>query len=225
MAGFGLIGKGKNPVAVVDQDLQIWGLYHLIGSTVQVAILGLDLGDFVVATDGSVTVSLVDTVSQTASWSAAELIAADGDYGEAPPPISVANGGAAVQTSVSIVAGVAYVSQGQRLRAAAAADSKTPTGESLGMTRRADQYAALFQNTVALRVGTMLTPTPLGNMVMTTFRDAGGTPLADGVAFSGVYQDSLVNDYGYDSMFCWQIERPYPCTIVSATSFIETDER
>ncbi len=214
MAGFGLIGKGKNPVAVVDQDLQIWGLYHLIGSTVQVAILGLDLGDFVVATDGSVTVSLVDTVSQTASWSAAELIAADG-----------ANGGAAVQTSVSIVAGVAYVSQGQRLRAAAAADSKTPTGESLGMTRRADQYAVLFQNTVALRVGTMLTPTPLGNMVMTTFRDAGGTPLADGVAFSGVYQDSLVNDYSFDSMFCWQIDRPYPCTIVSATSFIETDER
>jgi hypothetical protein len=225
MAGFGLIGKGLNAIANVDQDMQIWGLYHLIGSTVSVAILGLDLGDFTVATDGSVTVSLVDTVTQTASWSAAELIAANGDYGEATTPISVKNGGAAVQVSVSIVIGVAYVSQGQRLRAAAADDTKTPTGPALGMTRRAHRFAALFQNVVSVRVGSSLTPTPAGDMLQVIFTDAAGGALADGVPFSGVYESPVVDDYSFDGMFSWQIERPYPCTICSATSFIETEER
>jgi hypothetical protein len=226
MAGFGLIGKGGGAIANVDQNLQIWGLYHLTGLTVSVAILGLDLGDHVVATDGSVTVSLVDTPTQTASWSAAELIAADDDDAvESSTPISVKNGGAAVQVTVPIVIGLPYVSQGQRLRAATADDTKTPTGPPLGLTRRAHKFAVLLQNAVALRFGTSLTPAGAGNMILTSFTDAARTPLADGVAYSGVYEDSLVDDYSFDSMFCWQIERPYPATICAATSFIETDER
>ncbi len=225
MAGFGLIAKGGGAIAGVDQNMKIYGLYHLIGLTVSVAILGLDLGDFTVATDGSVTVSLVDTVSQTASWSAAELIAADDDYGEATTPISVANGGAAQKVSVSIVIGVPYISQGQRLRAIATNDARTMTGPALGLVRRTHEFAVLLQNTVLVRFGTALTPAPLGNMQQAVFLDSDGVPLADGVAFSGVYEDTLTDDSGYDSMFCWQVERPYPCTIVAATSFIETAER
>lgn len=223
--GFGLIGKGGGAIANVDQNLQIWGLYHLIGTTVSVKLLGLDLGDFVVATDGSVTVSLVDTVNQTASWTAAELIAASADYGENTVPISVKNGGAAVQVNTDAVIGPPFVSQGQRLRASAADDTKTPTGPALGMTRRAHRFSMLFQNAVAVKVGSLLTPTPSGDMVAITFTDAAGTALADGTAYSGVWESTVVDDYSFDGMLCWQIDRPYPCTVVAATSFIETEER
>jgi hypothetical protein len=225
MAAFGMIGKGGGAVANVDKNLQIWGLYHLIGQTVSVFLLGLDLGDFTVATDGSITVSLVTTGSQTAAWSAAQLIAADGDYGESTTPISVKNGGAAVQVSVPIVVGSPFVSQGQRLRAIAPDDTKTQSGPALGLGRRGNQFAVLIQNTVRASFGTSLTPSPEGAMLPTTFTDAGGTPIAAGAAFSGVYWDTLTDDYSFDSMFCWQINRPYPCTIVSTTSFIEIEER
>lgn len=223
--GFGLIAKGGGAVANVDQTMQIWGLAHLIGQTVSVYVLGLDLGDFTVATDGSVTISLVVTGSQTAAWSAAQLIAADADYGESSTPISVKNGGAAVQASVPIVIGLPYVSQGQRLRAITTDDTKSQTGAALGVNRRANQFSVLLQNAVQVRFGTSLTPAPTGAMLPAKFTDDAGTVLADGTAFSGVYWDTLTDDYGFDSMFCWQIERPYPCTIVSASSFIETEER
>lgn len=224
--GFGLIGKGGGAIANVDQNLQIWGLYHLIGSTVSVFVLGLDLGDFTVATDGSVTISLVDTVSQTASWTAAELIAADlSTYGESSVPISVKNGGAAVQVTVPIVIGVPYVAQGQRLRAITQDDSKGQQGAALGGTRRTHMFSALLQNTLGVRFGTLLTPSPYGSMLAATFTDDAGTALADGVAYSGVYWDTLTDDYTFDSMFCWQSDRPYPCTVVSTSSFVEIEER
>ncbi len=224
MSGFGLIGKGKSAVANVDQDLQIWGLYHLIGGTVSVNILGLDIGDFTVATDGSITVSLVVTVGQTTAWSAAQLIAADGDYGEGTVPISVKNGGAAVQVSVPMCIGQPYISQGQRLRALAADDTRTPTGPALGMTRRGHQFAVLLQNAVQVNFGTTLSP-PGGDMKAAAFTDAGGTPITEGTTFSGVYWDTLNDDYTMDSMFCWEIERPYPCTVCAAAVFLETEER
>lgn len=224
--GFGLIGKGGGAIANVDQNLQIWGLYHLIGSTVQVFVLGLDLGDFVVATDGSVTISLVATVSQTAAWSAAQLIAADlSTYGESSTPISVKNGGAAVQVTVPIVIGVPFVAQGQRLRVVTQDDTKGQQGAALGVNRRSYMFSALLQNTVEVRFGTILTPSPYGSMLAAKFTDDAGTAIADGTAFSGVYWDTLTDDYSFDSMFCWQTDRPYPCTIVSTSSFIEVEER
>ena len=227
MAAFGgLIAKGGGAIANVDQNLQIWGLYHLTGETVSVAILGLDLGDFTVATDGSVTVSLVATVNQTSAWSAAQLIAADSSgYGENATPISVKNGGAAVQATVPIVVGSPYVTQGQRLRPVTQDDAKAHTGAVLGAVRIGYQHGTLIQNAVVAQFGTVLTPSPLGNMDQAVFTDSAGTALASGVAFSGVFWGILPDAIGFDSMFCWQVVRPYPCTIVSNTMFLTTSER
>lgn len=225
----GLIAKGGSAIGNVDQDMKIYGLYHLYSAVtpvnLSVAILGVDLGDFLLASDGSVTVSLVATAGQGAAKSAAQLIAADGDYGESNVVCSVKNGGAAVQTTVPIVVGLPFVAQGQRLRAIAADDTKTRSGSTLGMNRRAHQFAVLLQNCVEVAFGTKLTPSPLGDMKPAVFTDDAGTAIASGTTFSGVYHDTLNDDYTYDSMFCWVTVRPYPCTIVSATSFIETTER
>ena len=49
----GLIAKGINPSANISQDLQIWGLSHLVAKSVSVFINGEDVGDLTVAADGS----------------------------------------------------------------------------------------------------------------------------------------------------------------------------
>ncbi len=222
----GLIGKGGNAIASVDQTLQIWGLYHLVGVTVSVCLGALDLGDFVVAADGSVTVSLVVTVSQTAAWSAAQLIAMDGSYGENTMLIQVNPGTGAVFANVPCVVGQAYVSQGQRLRLATVQDAKTTTGPALGMNRRTQMFAALVQNVVQITFGTSLTPTPLGNMHAWDTKDPKTeVALGGGQAYSGVIFGTIGDGYTFDSELCWQINRPYPATIVAATSFMQVNER
>jgi hypothetical protein len=221
----GLIGKGGNAIASVDQTLTIWGLYHLTGETVAVNLGALDLGDFVVAADGSVTVSLVVTVNQTAAWSAAELIAMNDQYGEGTMLIQVNPGTGAVFVNVPCVVGQAYVSQGQRLRLTTMQDAKTRTGPALGMIRRVHEYAALLENTVEISFGTSLTPTPAGNMDPWDQIDpATGSAIDVTAGYSGVITGHPNDAPGYDGMLCWQIVRPYPATVCSVTSFLETAE-
>ncbi len=224
----GLIGNGGTHVGSADTTLQIWGLSHLVGITVSVCLGALDLGDFVVAVDGSVTVSLIVTVSQTAAWSAAQLIAMDSAnaYGESTMLIQVDGGSGSVFVNVPCVVGQAYVSQGQRLRLSTLQDAKTTTGNALGMNRRTHMYSALVQNVVQVTFGTSLTPSPLGNMkAWNTVDPKTGVALAGGVAFSGVIWGTIGDGYTFDSMLCWQINRPYPATIVAASSFMQTNER
>ena len=221
----GLIAKGGDAVLSVDQTLTIWGLYHLTSETVSVCLGALDLGDFVVAADGSVTVSLVVTANQTAAWSAAELIAMDDQYGENTMLTYLNPGTGAVFVNVPCVVGKAYVSQGQRLRLATQRDAKTETGDVWGMSRRTHMLSALLENTVQISFGTSLTPSPTGNMDEAVLLVDGVTALAGGEAFSGVYQGTLEDSYSFDSMLCWQINRPYPCTIMAVNSFMQTIER
>ena len=227
----GLIGKGGTNVGGVDTTLQIWGLSHLTGDTVSVCLGALDLGDFTVAADGSVTVSLLVTGSQTAAWSAAQLVAMDSStaYGENTMLIEIQPDTPTGEIFVNVpcVIGSPFVSQGQRLRLASQKDAKTATGDALGMTRRTHWFSALLQNVVQIQFGTSLTPSPLGNMDQWDTTDpVTGALLAGGVAYSGVISLPCPGDgYSFDSMLCWQIDRPYPATVVSAISFLQTQER
>lgn len=224
----GLIGKGGTHVGAVDTTLQIWGLYHLVGVTVSVCLGALDLGDFVVAADGSVTVSLIVTGGQSAAWSAAQLIAMDSAtaYGECTTLIQVDGGSGSVFVNVPCVIGQAYVSQGQRLRLSTLQDAKTTTGNALGMNRRTQMYAALVQDVVQITFGTSLAPSPLGNMTAWDTKDPKTeVALAGGVAYSGVIFGTIKDGYTFDSQLCWQVNRPYPATVSAISSFMQTNER
>jgi hypothetical protein len=224
----GLIGKGGTHVGSVDTTLQIWGLSHLVGATVSVCLGALDLGDFVVAADGSVTVSLIVTTNQSAAWSAAQLIAMDSStaYGECTMLIYVDGGSGSVFVNVPCVVGQAYVSQAQRLRLATVQDAKTTTGAALGMNRRTQMYSALVQNTVQITFGTSLTPSPLGNMAAWDTKDPKTeVALGGGAAYSGVIFGTITDGYTFDSQLCWQINRPYPATVTAISSFMQTNER
>jgi len=219
----GLIGVGTTNVGGVDTKLQIWGLYHLVGLTVSAFIDGQDAGDYTVAADGSIT---INTPGTGYNITPATLIASNGDYGESTTPLSVNAGAGAVATSVGIVIGQPFVSQGQRLRPATAADVGAQTGPALGMTRRTHQFAVLVQDGVIVKFGTSLTPTPNGNMDQATFKQADQTTdIAAGAMFSGVYWSPAEDSYSYESALCWQIDRPWPCTIVATSQFLHGMER
>lgn len=220
----GLIGKGGGAVANVDKTLQIWGLSHLVGETVSVFLDGQDGGDYTVAADGSITMS-IDSVSYTVT--AATLVASDGDYGESTTPILVHNGSATpVWTSVGVVVGQPFVSQGQRLRPATAADGASQQGPILGMTRRTDRFAVLVQDAIVMRFGTSLTPTPTGNMIQAIFVQADDiTPILAGNMFSGVYWSDTYDGYGLDGGLCWQVDRPWPATVCAVSQFLTAMER
>ncbi len=222
----GLIAKGDTNVGGVDTTLQIWGLYHLVGITVSVCLGALDLGDFVVAADGSVTVSLIPTVGQPNAWSAVQLAAMDAQYGENTMLTQLNSGSGAVFINLPCVIGQAYVSQGQRLRLLNQQDAKTTTGGALGMRRRTHMVGTLLQNAMQISFGTSLTPSPLGNMDNAILTQADETTtLASGTSFSGVYWGTIEDGSTFDSQLCWQIDRPYPATVSAITSFMETNER
>jgi hypothetical protein len=219
----GLIAKGINPTANVSQDLQVWGLSHLVAATVSGFVNGEDIGDVTVAADGSVT---IDISSTSHAVTAATIVTGDGDWGESTTPVYIQNGSTAVWVDAAIVIGSPIVAQGQRLRPATADDVGSRTGPALGMTRRSQRAAVLVENAVIVKFGTLLDPSPSGNMDQAIFPGADGvTPATQPYAmFSGVHLVLLEEGYSYDSQFCWQIDRPWPCTVLAISQFLHAEE-
>ena len=42
--------------------------------------------------------------------------------------------------------------------------------------------------------------------------------------YTGIWRDTLNAGYDYDNMLAWQVLRPYPCSIVAAGGFMETQD-
>jgi hypothetical protein len=223
----GLVGAGNNSGGT-DTEVQLWGLYHLTGTTVSVYIDGWDCGDFTVATDGSVTVPLFGTTLGGVVGEAvlATLISDNGDYGEQTTPLVLHNATVTHNTSVPIVIGAPFVAQGQRVRGDLPADVGTERETSLGISRRTHFFAMLVKNGVNVNVGTSLTPSPAGDMILCQFADP-GTRLPVQTGFDGVWRETF-DDPGaenYDSMLCWQADRPYPFTLMSVSQFTAASEQ
>ena len=109
--------------------------------------------------------------------------------------------------------------QGQLLRPGTPQDAGAANGPPQGKKRRTNQFAALFQNTQAVSIGTNFS-----NMRPISFTTPGGTPYTVFQMFSGVWWDQLEDDYSFDSMLAWQSNGPYPLTVVSISGFLETQD-
>jgi len=107
--------------------------------------------------------------------------------------------------------GKTYCSKGQILRPVTPNESMTQTGPSLGKYRRATSSGVLFNDAQGVKVG-------VDFMTMRTcdFKSTGGTvsiPLTE--TFSGIYWSPVDANSNYDNMWCWEVCRPYPCTVVA----------
>lgn len=184
------------------------GLWHLNGKTVQVFASGVDCGD-----------------RGTGSTGFTDFVVANGScfvpYGDG---ISAGSGRglftAAFAATSRIVVGLTYNSDGQMVRPIAPADTGARTGPALGKTRRTHRFAALVEGTLNISFGT-----DFAALRPALFRKANGNPIADLTTFSGVYTDTIDDDYSYDSMLCWRISRPWPANLAALEGFIQTMDR
>lgn len=127
---------------------------------------------------------------------------------------------AAVLDIVPVAIGYTYTSQGQLLRAIAPQETGAQNGPALGKTRRAHMFSALLQGAQGIKFGTILGATRAAQL-----RSKGNVPYPLTSLFSGVHWDTLEDEYGYDSMVCWEITRPYPATVCTLGAFLHTQDR
>jgi hypothetical protein len=233
--------------------LTINGLWHLNGETVQVTAGGIDCGDFgnipawsstktyaqyepAKGSDGLSYVSQLasntgndPTTDDGTNWRADFLVASGSitvPYGDG---ISAGAGrglftAAFVATGVQIVVGKTYTSDGQLVRPITPADSGARNGPAFGKLGRGHRYAVSLINTAvnAIKFGGDLTK----KLYPALFKNARGEVLTDPTeTFTGIYADTLQDDYGYDNGLAWRISRPLPANIAAIAANLSTQDQ
>lgn len=209
---------------MADTDVIFQGFYYAVGYTVSVSVCGLDCGDYVVDPFGQVTVPINSDPDQ--NFNGPYLSQFDvgpydrKTYGDQTARLDLDNAGALATIYVPVVIGFSYPSYGVPLRAIGEDQTKTPQGPALGKTRRAHWVAALLRNTQGITFGT-----ENGNWDFQPLADTAGNVLPRNRLFSGVWSKPVGDNDSFDSIIGWNVTRPYACTVVSLSSFIDTSER
>lgn|GEM_PF-2552997 len=126
--------------------------------------------------------------------------------------------------TIPAVIGFTYTSQGQIVRPAQHGETGAQTGPGHGKTRRNHMVSFLLSAGVygTMSVGTVLVP---AKMRPALFKQPNGDAYATTDLFSGVYWHTIEDNYSFDGMIAWEITRPLPCTVVSITGFLHTQDR
>ena len=210
------------------QTITFTGLWHLNGKTATVFAGGLDGGDALVA-NGQMTVPLFDGLENLFSLNALETASgqpssnAPGHIGLTTPMEVIAPTGAIIERlMIPAVVGCTYMSQGQCLRQVAPQSAGAANGPALGKTQRAHQFVALIANAIT---GTVKFGTSFDHLRTASFKTKGQKAIPANVLYSGVHQGTIDDEYGFDSMICWQIDRPLPLTVAAFGGFLNTQDR
>jgi hypothetical protein len=192
-----------------------YGCMQYVGRTVTVFCCGLDVGDYVVAADGSVVVPYGSDVDGL--FNAALVIATNAaTWGPLATPIVISG----VTYTVPAVIGFPFVSKGQLLRPLAEGEIKSTKGSGLGKEQRVHRVGALLNGTIGIYFGT-----DFSNVTQAELRSPTTDIILDhATMFSGVHRGVVDDGYDFNGMVCWQISRPFPATVVAITSFLETSE-
>lgn len=207
-------------------DITFYGMGQFVGQTATVSIVGLDCGDYPVATDGSVTVPYGSdpdgllTAHYLISLSATPPDPTYG-WGELAATFYVTPpGGELTRVILPVVIGFNFSSRGQVARPMSQDDIKSPLGSGLGKTRRNQMYSALLSQTQHIAFGG-----DFANLRAATFQTNSGVSYQFHTLFSGVHWDILDDDYNFDGMLSWEVGRPYPALVAAATGFLSTQDR
>lgn len=209
------------PIAnLANNAVTFYGLSNYNGRTVSVFAAGLDCGDYLVE-NGQVSVPLnqADPITgHTFSIQNFEILQPLVNT-FANLAVTVINGSILYQ--IPCVIGFNYESQGQLCRPQMPIDTGAKNGPGFGKKRRTAKYAIQLVNSIGVRVGTNLNktkPAPLTKV------DAGGINFKFLQMFTGIIRETLEDDFSYDSMLAWKINRPYPTTVIVFGGFIETSD-
>lgn len=201
-----------------DTSLVFYGLADHIGETRTAFIAGLDCGDYVVDNFGGVTVPFGS--DPDGSFTPSFVITNSGDTSPRAVTVTFTYLGSPVTVTIPVVIGFTYTSEGQTLRPATEADIKSPQGSGLAKMRRSAQVGVLFDQVVRVNLGTTF-----DTLDEVDFRDPRGDVVGFNQMFSGVYWDTLKDNYSFEGGVAWQVLRPYPCAVMSVTGFLKTQDR
>lgn len=125
--------------------------------------------------------------------------------------------------TIPAVVGFTYTSRGQIVRPAQQGETGSQTGPGEGKTRRNHMASFLFSAAV---YGSVYIGTVFGKLRPANFKQADATtPVPTTGLFTGVYWSTIEDNYSFDGMIAWEITRPLPCTVVSITGFLHTQDR
>ena len=202
------------------------GLSYQLGTSLAVVIAGLDCGNFTVGIDGSMFIPFGTDPGGLMTAAYLNAVSAPFATDNSIVEISIVNSSTSetINVFVPVVIGYPYESQGMVLRPATEAEVKSPQGAALAKKRRVHNFGVLLANavggTAGVSFGTDNNPTHLA-----LFRTDGGTLLTCDQPFNGVWWNDLDDHDSYDGQITWTVSRPYPCTVVALTGFIETSDR
>ena len=199
--------------------IELHGLWHLNGQTVQATFSGLDTGQQI----GQVGQPII--ADYTVTNGSIQIPFGDGISGGPGNGLFTANLAASAISANQVVVGMTYNSDGQIVRPAAPAEAGTRNGPAFGKLRRNQQFAIQCVQAAGLSIGTRfdkLDPILFGTDPV---NDPGGTPLPLGQTFSGIFWAPIADDNTFDGMLCWRVSRPVPATIAAIGGFIHTQDK
>jgi hypothetical protein len=119
-----------------------------------------------------------------------------------------------------MLVGFTFTSQGQIVRPATPQESGARNGPAVGKRRRNHKIAAQLEGT-----GTGVSfGTTFAKVDPAKFRQPNDAAYLVNQQFTGIYKETLTDDYGFDGMICWQVTRPYPLNIANIGGMIETTD-
>ena len=190
------------------------------GMAVDVCIAGLDCGTITANPDGSVFVPFGADPDGLFTAGYLNSVSNPNSTNPALATFNITNGAGDILTvSVPVLVGYSYSSVGWCLRPTTEGQTKSPLGGAVGKKRRMQRAGFEFINAQGVAIGNKQ-----GNTFPIQFKDTGVNATTKDVLFSGIMQQTISDTSSFDGQLYWEVTRPYPCTIVSVTTFLEIEE-
>ena len=190
------------------------------GQAVDVCIAGLDCGTITANPDGSVFVPFGADPDGLFTAGYLNSVSNPNSTNPALATFNITNGASDILTvSVPVLVGYTYSSVGWCLRPTTEGQTKSPLGGAVGKKRRMQRAGFEFINAQGVAIGNKQ-----GNTFPIQFKDTGVNATTKDVLFSGIMQQTISDTSSFDGQLYWEVTRPYPCTIVSVTTFLEIEE-
>jgi hypothetical protein len=206
-------------------NITLYGMWTAVGKTVSVFLGGLDCGDYVVASDGSVVVPYGSDPDGLLTAAYLASISSAIGYGALAVQIDVTIANILQRVVVPCVIGYNYTSEGETMRPLMDDQAKTPQGPALAKIQRANMFGALLQGAIGGANGLQFRSGSSTTWFPAQLRTAAETPLNYATLFNGVHWDVIDGDSNFDGVISWKMARPYPVTVCGVSGFIETVER
>lgn len=210
----------------MTDGITLSGGWMVANRTVGVMIAGLDCGNFLVATDGTVFVPFGSDAAGLLTPAYLNQVSNPTSTNPSLTAISIFNSSTSetLIVEVPVVMGYVYASSGLGLRPATEAQMKTQQGPGVG---KLHHVLGIGAQVVSAALSALQLKTADGTPITAPFLNGfpNGNPIKEGTLFTGVTYVVVPDDMGFDSQIGWTITRPLPCSIVGLTSFLETEER